>query len=596
MRNENLTTTLRKTALGLTLYNQCIADGGRIPKETLEKRLKQLQVEGHFKDCNVETFAKLCSLKEKALLEETNTCLDHLEDELDDIDDKYNSCVICKMVEYDDENGEIHGVIPLHPCGHEVHAQCMINFVKSWGKSTVCPQCRAIVLDEEFKVENLLTLEERQARSSMRVDVSRNVMFPSVTREQLQRQEQEAMQASRRRHLQRLREILEQDEESPMDRITTFLEYCRQMFRAGFPFKIEQLRAGANSLESSALRDKARDLMQLYDEVVAELEDEEDRNTKQYLEQKIDTLWYLRNLVRMLPDEDDVEDSLQNIKDEVEDDEWLATHLPEVVTEGELEYLIHAIENYVEDEDEKDELYRVFRVAFGLQSPHIEEIGSEERNAELERLTRYYREEKTRLEDQDIGYTGLSQYLLVELRKAQEEGDDYMINDRDIPRSMQLGDLLTARDVMYDTDNDDLRNHVQNLMETRLGNNIEIHEEDGEESKLYVTLLLINYVRLLTDDRDWEEVVDLMVEKIEGWNMHYARNHQEDVIQEGVKDAITYLALGGNVYHVVKAAKALRGDATEIADYLTDIKERYFPERDDQDVIQEYINDLADTS
>lgn len=53
MRDETLTTTLRKTALGLTLYNQCIADGGRIPKDTLEKRLKQLQVEGHFKNCDV---------------------------------------------------------------------------------------------------------------------------------------------------------------------------------------------------------------------------------------------------------------------------------------------------------------------------------------------------------------------------------------------------------------------------------------------------------------------------------------------------------------------------------------------------------------
>ena len=88
--NASNTTTLRKAVLGPSLYNQCIADGGRISRETLQNRLTKLQSNGYFQNCDVETLVNLCSLSENSRLTRENDCIKGLYKKHKYIDRKYN--------------------------------------------------------------------------------------------------------------------------------------------------------------------------------------------------------------------------------------------------------------------------------------------------------------------------------------------------------------------------------------------------------------------------------------------------------------------------------------------------------------------------
>jgi len=602
MRGADITTNIRKTVLGLNLYNQCIQNGGRIEKKVLEKRLKKLQIEGHFTDCDVDTFAKLCSLRENAPLEETNSCLDELETELEDVNDKYNVCSICADTVRIDDNGVPQGIIELHPCGHEIHRECLRDFVKSWGRSTICPICRTPVDDSSLQVENLLTLEERQARSLARSRAGHDVMYPNVTAGDIMRRDEENVERTRLGHLRRMKAILEEEDATPIDRITRFLRECKQKFRLEFPFTIQQLRE----------LPEAREMMELYDELVEELDESED-NERRYLEDSIDSVRYIRELIADLPSEEDEWEALEYIRDQLQEDEWYLTHIPQEITEEDRTILRNAINEYGEDEDTV-EMYNALQPYFALRVSRIGRImhrRTEEQERELQELTTHLRAEEQRLSDR---YSRSRESILIRsiLDEERDRGDEFVFSDRNLralPGRMTLFDLITAVKVLYESGNEELRTGLQRAVlasitgrakQSYVDDILDLQSFRLGDVKSLISVLINSIVLLRTvEEFDFEEMAEAVMGLIENlsYNIDISRNRElVRTIDEGVKQSIVYLALYGNPDDVIMASRALSMNEQDKSDYLMQIAERYFGDSAGYNVLQTYANDILDES
>ena len=584
MRSADVTTNLRKTVLGIRLYNDCLRDGGRIERGVLEKRLKNLQTEGHFTECDVDTFAKLCSLREDAPLEQTNSCLDHLEEEIEDVDDKYNLCVLCSSVERDGE-----GIVPLSPCGHEVHRECMKDFVRSWGKAR-CPTCANPIDDPTLQTDALLTEAERQERSMMRVNVSRDVMFPTgVTGQELER---ESLERSRVGHLRRMLEILRNEELTPMERVEQFLDECQKKFRLGFPFTISGLRS----------LPEAREVLQAYDDVAGQL-DEEDAEEKLYLEQVIDKKRYIRQLIATLPREENKWETLEYILEQFENDEWLQTHIQDAITDTDRQIIIDAIENY----NDTDEMYNELEPYFTLRrlrrrvAPRLVRTSAQDR--EFEALAQHLRSEEARLTSEGTGFTEVSQFLR-RLQTQAEADEDYTILEDDLStlrgysRSMRMGDLITAAHVLYETNNEELRRELKGTMNRsiqtyRRAISSDLVEMDPEDVKSLISCVITLIVPLMirVDEYDFEPLVENMMSFIE--NVSYVieikRNRElAKAIEDGVKQAIRFLVMEGNPTAVTKAS--LASSDSHIGEFLMEVAEDWL-EGDAYYAVQTYVSD-----
>jgi len=186
---QNKVYALRRLLLG-NLYDKC-KDGGAT-REEMQEQLTRIQTEGHcLQDCSVDDFANICEMKTRTIPacfssteEKQRSCMDEYredefkrrfqlydesnaqavqanwvqytrsaklmedwpdsdeEDEEDTELTEQEECMFCH-VEREDEQGNKEEIITL-PCGHTVHPSCVLDAVKSTGKTT-CPVCRQLI-------------------------------------------------------------------------------------------------------------------------------------------------------------------------------------------------------------------------------------------------------------------------------------------------------------------------------------------------------------------------------------------------------------------------------------------------------------------
>jgi len=150
-----LTTEIRKQVLGQDLYDLCLEQGGRVEREQLSWRLKQLQEEGLFEGCSEEDLVRVCDFK----TEPSSGCAKHLFERVRE--DKYtdfNTCAICADME-DEES-----LLPSRtPCGHMVHGSCLLKASNRYGLG-LCPFCRKQLKVEKQGRKYTISLYEGEVR------------------------------------------------------------------------------------------------------------------------------------------------------------------------------------------------------------------------------------------------------------------------------------------------------------------------------------------------------------------------------------------------------------------------------------------------
>ena len=152
---DPMTTAIRKQVLGQDLYDMCLEQGGRVEREQLSWRLKQLQDEGLFTGCSEEDLVRVCDFK----TEPSSGCAKHLFERVRE--DKYtdfNTCAICADME-DEES-----LLPSRtPCGHMVHGSCLLRATNRSGIG-LCPFCRTQLKVEKQGRKFLISFYEGEVR------------------------------------------------------------------------------------------------------------------------------------------------------------------------------------------------------------------------------------------------------------------------------------------------------------------------------------------------------------------------------------------------------------------------------------------------
>ena len=139
-------------------------------------------------------------------------------------------------------------------------------------------------------------------------------------------------------HIRNMKKIL-LGTESPIKVANTFLTYCRDKFRMGFPFLLEQLY------------DNYPDLMYIYDHVKEQIKDEDDVNELHFYETDIDLIGKIQKLIEDLLHKNEVEihktfDTLTYYLDRKEidsKDKWFLKHFPKSISQQHRYILILAI-------------------------------------------------------------------------------------------------------------------------------------------------------------------------------------------------------------------------------------------------------------
>jgi len=154
----DLTDAIRRQVLGQDLYESCRENGDRISVDDLRWRLKQLQEEGIFKDCDEQDIVRVCNFKETP----KSTCGRSL---FGANFESVNSCGIC-MIDKDEK-----GKYPTRtPCGHMYHRTCLDTWAKG-GREFQCPSCRRMI----YIVDGKFTLERPVAPShAVQPEMDRN--------------------------------------------------------------------------------------------------------------------------------------------------------------------------------------------------------------------------------------------------------------------------------------------------------------------------------------------------------------------------------------------------------------------------------------
>lgn len=565
---------LRRTVLGQHLYDRCVSGQG-IDDNLLARRLKKLQSEGHFKDCEVKHIVGLCGLREGA--PPRDQCIESLEEEQEYIDDEFNTCAICASILRDGE-----GTIPLDPCGHYIHAECMKEFTQKYLLDT-CPFCRGRIRNPELQKDLLLpTLEERQRISLEKTRSSRLQMHPIVNPEEEQRREREALGRAKVSHLRGLREIL-QGQGTPFEKIMAFLERAKQVYRYGFTdFKINMLAM------------QHPDMMRIYGDVARRLTPDQ-QETREYMEQNIDTIEYILSIIMEMGDNADPEDEIQHLLDRLEEDEWILTHLPEHVQDHHRDAVEDILER-VEDEDLRRDFHS--RLARYLNLTRKVELHpfrdslalpQEERDrirAEQERL---YEREERRIMESRLGMTEASQLMERYMTIPSDEIDQETLQEAfDEYRSFwKLGDVFTGlrlgqyleenenplQDEFYEEINDGIREERQLL-----------DDLSTDEVRLLIKIICIRAGEHIGFSENHENLVDTI-----RYNLPEDPPYAEHILQ-GINDAMLYFASKGLGSALMITLRAHYGPMEENVAYVQDLIETYFEGQEARNLYRELMD------